>query len=95
VRLVHGEEAHEHLYAILASAHAAFHESPAEHINALEVLGAARVLHALGYFAPHEHHQKLFENTSCEPVVCEQAESVRRELTRAVNTSLAETQLAA
>jgi len=92
-RLVHGEERHDYLFAVLAEAH---HALMREHVEAgatIEIVCVARVLYALGYLSAEALETALFTHTAYTGAHLEEAELIRGKLLSSINKAIGETHL--
>ncbi len=94
MRLVHGEEKNDYLFAALADAHDALMASEAEVPHAtIEIVCVARILYALGYLSTEAFEGTLFTHTAYSMEHILEAEEMREKLLTSINKAIAETQL--
>ncbi len=92
VRLVHGEERNDYLFAALSEAHRALMQESGP-LATIEIVCVARVLYALGYLSAEALETALFSHTAYADTHLQEAESLRDELLHSINKAIAETQL--
>lgn len=93
VRLVHGEEKNNYLFAVLAEAHDALMRERVEASATIEIVCVARVLYALGYISTEALETALFTHTAYEREHVLEAETMRDKLLSSINKAIAETHL--
>ncbi len=94
MRLVHGEEKNDYLFAALADAHEALMHVEGEIPHAtIEIVCVARILYALGYLSTEALETQLFTHTAYAMEHVHEAEGMRDELLSSINKAIAETQL--
>ncbi len=94
LRLVHGEEKNDYLFAALAEAHEALMRPTEEIPHAtIEIVCVARILYALGYLSTEALETQLFTHTAYAMEHVHEAEKMRDELLASINKAIAETQL--
>ncbi|MBV9159873.1 MAG: recombination protein O N-terminal domain-containing protein [Candidatus Kaiserbacteria bacterium] len=93
VRLVHGEEQNEYLFAALAEAHDALMRDHVESFATIEIVCVARVLYALGYLSAEALETALFTHTAYAGEHLTEAEAMREKLLASINRAIAQTQL--
>lgn len=93
LRLVHGQEKNEYLYAALAQAHEALQECSDEAVPTIEIVCVARVLFALGYISAEAHKTALFAHTAYAEEYLKEADAERDTLLASINRAIAGAQL--
>jgi DNA repair protein RecO (recombination protein O) len=94
LRLVHGEEANEYLFAALAEAHDALMSNENTNVlGTIEIVCVARVLFALGYISSEALSTALFTHTAYTGESLLEAETLKDKLLLSINKAIAETQL--
>jgi DNA repair protein RecO len=94
LRLVHGEEQNDYLFAALAEAHGALlSEEHSSVIGVIEIVCVARILFALGYISNEALSTALFTHTAYTGESLLEAETLKDELLSSINKAIAETQL--
>lgn len=93
IRLVHGEEKNEYLYAALAEAHGALMVEKCDAYGMIEIVCVARILYALGYISTEALSTALFTHTAYTGESLLEAETMRDKLLSSINKAIAETQL--
>lgn len=94
LRLVHGEEKNDYLFAALAEAHETLlSHGGAEIFGTVEIVCVARVLFALGYISSEAVSAALFTHTAYTGESLLEAETMKDKLLSSINKALAETQL--
>jgi DNA repair protein RecO len=94
LRLVHGEEKNEYLFAALAEAHGALTQNEnAEIFGTIEIVCVARILFALGYISNEALSTALFTHTAYTGESLIEAETLKDKLLSSINKAIAETQL--
>ncbi len=94
VRLNAGEEQNAYAFETLAAAHGSLKEMRSqEALGAIELLAAARILHALGYLSAEGVSAALFVGAAYEESDVQGAARLKDTLLVAVNKAIAETQL--
>jgi recombinational DNA repair protein (RecF pathway) len=94
LRLIHGEETNEYLFAALAEAHSALmSEANANVLGTIEIVCVARVLFALGYISSEALSTALFTHTAYTGESLLEAETMKDKLLLSINKAIAETQL--
>ncbi len=94
LRLVHGEEKNDYLFAALAEAHDALMHGEGEIPHAtIEIVCVARILYALGYLSAEAHESTIFAHTAYSMEHILEAEKMREQLLSSINKAIAETQL--
>lgn len=91
LRLVHGEERNEYLFAALADAHEALFAG-ADHAP-VEIVCVARVLFSLGYLSAEALETTLFAHTAYGVPELTEAGEKRAALLAHINRAISETQL--
>lgn len=93
LRLIHGEEHNEYLFAALSEAHAALAGETSESQPIIEIVCVARVLYALGYLSSEALSAALFTHTAYTGESLLEAETMKDKLLISINRAIAETQL--
>jgi DNA repair protein RecO len=93
IRLVHGEEVNEYLFAALAEAHTALIQETCDAFGTIELVCVARILYALGYISSEALSTALFTHTAYTGESLLEAETMRDKLLSSINKAIAETQL--
>ena len=93
LRLIHGEEQNEYLYAALAEAHGALMVDICDAAGMVELICVARVLYSLGYISDEALKTALFTHTAYTGESLMEAETLRDKLLLSINRAIAETQL--
>lgn len=94
LRLIHGEEKNEYLFAALAEAHEALmEEKNTEIFGTIEIVCVARILFALGYISNEALSMALFTHTAYTGESLLEAETMKDKLLTSINKAIAETQL--
>ncbi|MSU73877.1 hypothetical protein EXS56_01925 [Candidatus Kaiserbacteria bacterium] len=103
IRLVHGEEKNDYLFAVLAEAHDALMSAgggssfggreSSTIIPTIEIVCVARVLYALGYLSTEALETALFTHTAYEHEHVLEAEAKRDQILSSINKAIAETHL--
>lgn len=93
IRLVAGEEASPHLFAVLSEAHSALMQKNCSAWATIELVCVARVLHSLGYISTEALNTALFTHTAYAVEHLEEAETMRDKLLSSINRAIAETHL--
>ena len=94
LRLVHGEEKNDYLFAALAEAHdALMSEKNADVFGVIEIVCVARILFALGYISNEALSMALFTHTAYTGESLLEAETMKDKLLSSINKAIAETQL--
>ncbi len=93
LRLVHGEEKNDFLFATLAEAHDTLMSVSASAWATVEIVCVARVLFALGYLSAEALQTALFTHTAYADEHLQEAESLRDKLLSSINKAIAETHL--
>lgn len=93
LRLVHGEEKNDFLFATLAEAHEKLTHESADAWATIEIVCVARVLFALGYISAEALQTALFTHTAYADEHLQEAEALRDTLLRSINKALTETHL--
>jgi recombinational DNA repair protein (RecF pathway) len=93
LRLVHGEEKNDYLFAALAEAHQALMQKEAEAFGMIELVCVARLLFALGYISDEALKTALFTHTAYTGESLMEAETMKDKLLSSINRAIAETQL--
>lgn len=93
IRLVHGEEQNDYLFAVLAEAHEALMREDVEASATIEIVCVARVLYALGYLSTEALETALFTHTAYEHEHVLEAETKRDQILSSINKAIAETHL--
>ncbi len=93
MRLVHGEEKNEYLFAVVAEAHTALMREHIQAFATIEIVCVARVLYALGYISAEALETALFTHTAYTGEHLLEAETMRDKLLASINSAIAETQL--
>ncbi|HTR18455.1 MAG TPA: recombination protein O N-terminal domain-containing protein [Candidatus Paceibacterota bacterium] len=93
LRLVHGEERNEYLFAALAEAHDALMQERCDAWATIEIVCVARVLFALGYISSEALSTALFTHTAYTGESLLEAETMKDKLLTSINKAIAETQL--
>ncbi len=93
VRLVHGEEKNDYLFAVLAEAHDALMRGKVEASATIEIVCVARVLYALGYLSAEALETALFTHTAYDREHVLEAEAKRDKILSSINKAIAETHL--
>lgn len=93
LRLIHGEEQNEYLFAALAAAHEALMQEVCEAFGMIEIVCVARVLFSLGYISDEALKTALFTHTAYTGESLMEAESLKDKLLLSINRAISETQL--
>ena len=93
VRLVHGGEANEYLFAALTEAHGALTQEKCDAFGTIEIVCVARILYTLGYISNEALSTALFTHTAYTGESLLEAETMRDKLLSSINKAIAETQL--
>ncbi len=100
IRLVHGEEKNDYLFAVLAEAHDALMSAQGRSalgeqdiFGTIEIVCVARVLFALGYLSAEALETALFTHTAYAGEYLLEAEIIRDKLLSSINRAIEETQL--
>ena len=93
VRLVHGEEKNEYLFAALAETHDALMQEKCDAFGMIEIVCVARILYALGYISTEALKTALFTHTAYTGESLLEAETMKDKLLSTINRAIAETQL--
>ena len=93
MRLVHGEEKNDYLFAVLAEAHDALMREHVEASATIEIVCVARVLYALGYLSTEALETALFTHTAYDREHVLEAETKRDQILSSINKAIAETHL--
>lgn len=93
MRLVHGEDENQYLYAALAEAHEALLQERVDAFGMIEIVCVARMLFALGYISTEALETALFTHTAYTGESLIEAESMRDTLLASINKAITETQL--
>lgn len=93
MRLVHGEEANEYLFAALAEAHGALMVERCDAFGMIEIVCVARILYALGYISTEALSTALFTHTAYTGESLLEAETMKDTLLNSINKAIAETHL--
>jgi len=93
MRLVHGEEKNDYLFAVLAEAHDALMRERVEASATIEIVCVARVLYALGYLSTEALETALFTHTAYDREHVLEAETKRDQILSSINKAIAETHL--
>jgi recombinational DNA repair protein (RecF pathway) len=94
LRLVHGEETNEYLFAALADAHKTLMSGQREiPLATIEIVCVARILYALGYLSTEALEGTLFTHTAYSVEHILEAEEMKDKLLSSINKAIAETQL--
>jgi DNA repair protein RecO len=98
LRLVHGEESNEYLFAALAEAHAILNGGSQTSVISssfpiVEIVCVARVLFALGYISNEALSTALFAHTAYTGESLLEAETLKDKLLLSINKAIAETHL--
>lgn len=93
LRLVHGEEVNEYLFAALAEAHTALMYEDCTAQPIIELVCVARVLYALGYLSSEALSAALFTHTAYTGDSLLEAETMKDALLLSINKAITETQL--
>lgn len=93
LRLVHGEEVNEYLFAALAEAQGALMQETCDAFGTIELVCVARILYALGYISNEALSTALFTHTAYTGEHLLEAETMRDKLLSSINRAIAETQL--
>jgi len=93
LRLVHGEEKNEYLFAALAEAHDALMVERCDACATIEIVCVARILYALGYISSEALSTALFTHTAYTGESLLEAETMKDKLLTSINKAIAETQL--
>ena len=90
-RLVHGEDRNEYLFGTLRAARESLQRG--EDSELIEVISVSRILHALGYVAPHPGDELLFTDEAYNGVSLQTLRVSLPSLVQRINSTLAVTQL--
>ena len=93
LRLVHGEEKNDFLFATLAEAHDTLMQNSVSAWATIEIVCVARVLFALGYLSAEALQTALFTHTAYGNAHLQEAEGLRDKLLSSINKAIAETHL--
>jgi recombinational DNA repair protein (RecF pathway) len=93
LRLIHGEEKSEYLFAALAQAHDALIQERCDAFAVIEIVCVARLLYALGYISSEALSTALFTHTAYTGESLLEAETMKDTLLSSINRAIAETQL--
>lgn len=93
LRLVHGEERDEYLFAALSEAHEALMRDTCEAYAVIEIVCVARLLYALGYISSEALSTALFTHTAYTGESLLEAETMKDTLLTSINRAIAQTQL--
>lgn len=93
LRLVHGEEKNDYLFAALDEAHQALMVERCDVWATIEIVCVARVLFALGYISSEALSTALFTHTAYTGESLLEAEEMKDKLLVSINKAIAETQL--
>jgi len=93
LRLVHGEEKNEYLFAALAEAHDALMQEKCDAWATIEIVCVARILYVLGYISNEALSMALFTHTAYTGESLLEAETMKDKLLSSINKAIAETQL--
>lgn len=105
LRLVHGEERNDYLYAALAEVHQVLFALPIPILNpevkyrdsdvtgVIELVCVARILFSLGYISDEALTTALFTHTAYTGESLLEAETLKDKLLSSINRAIAETQL--
>ncbi|HUO50469.1 MAG TPA: recombination protein O N-terminal domain-containing protein [Candidatus Paceibacterota bacterium] len=93
LRLVHGEEQSEYLFAVLCEAHSTLVEKECEAPATIEIVCVARVLFALGYLSQEALETTLLSQTSFGDPQLSEAERLKDKLLLSINKAIAQTHL--
>ncbi len=93
LRLVHGEERNEYLFAALSEAHSTLMVEECSSQPIVEIVCVARVLYALGYLSSEALSAALFTHTAYTGESLLEAETMKDTLLTSINKAIAETQL--
>jgi len=94
LRLVHGEEKNDYLFAALAEAHEVLmSDQNTDVIGVIEIVCVARILYTLGYISNEALSTALFTHTAYTGESLLEAETMKDKLLSSINKAIAETQL--
>jgi recombinational DNA repair protein (RecF pathway) len=93
VRLVHGEEKNDYLFAALSEAHDALMQPEIPAWATIEIVCVARSLYALGYLSSEALSTTLFAHTAYAGEHLAEAEALQDQLLTSINRAIAETHL--
>ncbi len=93
MRLVHGEEKNDYLFAALAEAHDALMKETCEEFGTIEIVCVARILFALGYISSEALSTALFTHTAYTGESLVEAETLKDKLLSSINKAIAQTHL--
>src|SRR3989338_7166326 len=93
LRLVHGEEKNDFLFATLAEAHDTLVRESVSAWATVEIVCVARVLFALGYLSAEALETALFTHTAYGDTHLQEAEGLKDKLLSSINKAIAETHL--
>lgn len=93
LRLVHGEEVSDYIFAALQEAHRALMQERCDAFGTIEIVCVARILFALGYISNEALSSALFTHTAYTGESLLEAESMKDKLLLSINRAIAETQL--
>ncbi len=93
IRLVHGEEKNDYLFAALAEAHEALMVETCEAYGTIEIVCVARILYALGYISNEALSTALFTHTAYTGESLVEAETLKDKLLSSINKAIAQTHL--
>ncbi len=93
VRLVHGEEKNDYLFAALLQAHETLMTEGCTATPTIEIVAVARILYSLGYISSEALETALFTHTAYGDPVLSEAERLKDALLLSINRAISETQL--
>ncbi len=93
IRLVHGEEKNDYLFAALSEAHDALMVERCDAYGMIELVCVARILFALGYISTEALSTALFTHTAYTGESLLEAETMKDKLLLSINKAIAETHL--
>ena len=93
IRLVHGEEKNDYLFAALSDAHDALMVEKCDAFGTIEIVCVARMLYALGYISTEALSTALFTHTAYTGESLVEAETMKDKLLSSINKAIAETHL--
>jgi recombinational DNA repair protein (RecF pathway) len=93
LRLIHGEERNDYLFAALSDAHGTLMREKCDAFAVVEIVCVARLLYALGYISSEALSTALFTHTAYTGESLMEAETLKDKLLSSINRAIAETQL--
>lgn len=93
LRLIHGEDKNEYLFAALTEAREAFARGEESTVPTIEIVCVARILYALGYISNEALSMALFTHTAYTGESLLEAETMKDKLLSTINKAITETHL--